>query len=127
MCVWPACHYSNIQPEVIWGDGDGDAPCTHDSVKYWKSPEFFSWVYNESPVKDTVVINSRYVETVGLSLVLCVATVGAFLQLVTMLLVVTDSLLANYYSTSGRVASLFKRLRGVMIVLTVTRSIIPLL
>ena len=49
-----------LQPDVIWGDGDGDAPCTHDSVKYWKSPEFFSWLYNESPVKNTVLVNSRW-------------------------------------------------------------------
>ena len=49
-----------VQPEVIWADGDGDAPCTHDSVNYWKSPEFLSWVYNESPVKNTVVANSRW-------------------------------------------------------------------
>ena len=49
-----------MQPEVIWADGDGDAPCTHDSVNYWKSPEFLSWLYNESPVKNTVVTNSRW-------------------------------------------------------------------
>ncbi len=48
------------QPEVLWADGPGDAACTHDSVKYWKAPEFLSWVYNESPVKDTMVANSRW-------------------------------------------------------------------
>ena len=52
--------FNTLQPEVLWADGAGDAPCTHDSVKYWKSPEFLSWVYNESPVKDTVVANSRW-------------------------------------------------------------------
>ena len=49
-----------VQPEVLWADGAGDAPCTHDSVSYWKAPEFLSWVYNESPVKDTLVANSRW-------------------------------------------------------------------
>ena len=49
-----------FQPEVLWADGAGDAPCTHDSVNYWKAPEFLSWVYNESPVKDMVVANSRW-------------------------------------------------------------------
>ena len=48
------------QPEVLWADGPGDAKCTHDSVNYWKAPEFLSWVYNESPVKDTIVANSRW-------------------------------------------------------------------
>jgi alpha-L-fucosidase len=48
------------QPEIIWADGAGDAPCTHDSVKYWKAPNFISWLYNESPVKDTVLVNSRW-------------------------------------------------------------------
>ena len=49
-----------FQPEVIWADGAGDAHCTHDSIKYWKSPEFLSWLYNESPVKNTVMVNSRW-------------------------------------------------------------------
>ena len=50
-----------VQPDVIWSDGAGDTPCTYDSIRYWKAPEFLSWVYNESPVKDTVVINDRLV------------------------------------------------------------------
>ena len=45
---------------MIWADGPGDAHCTHDSIKYWKSPEFLSWLYNESPVKNTVMVNSRW-------------------------------------------------------------------
>ena len=50
-----------MQPEVIWADGAGDSPCTHDSIKYWKAPEFLSWLYNESPVSMTAVVNSRCV------------------------------------------------------------------
>lgn len=49
-----------LQPEVVWADGAGDAKCTHDSVKYWKSPVFLSWLYNDSPVKNTVMVNSRW-------------------------------------------------------------------
>ncbi|KAE9547602.1 hypothetical protein FO519_009189, partial [Halicephalobus sp. NKZ332] len=36
-------------------DGDWD-----QSDTYWKSKEFLAWLYNESPVKDTVVVNDRW-------------------------------------------------------------------
>nr|CAD7396349.1 unnamed protein product [Timema poppensis] len=42
-------------PEVIWSDGDWEAP---DS--YWTAKEFLAWLYNDSPVKDTVVVNDRW-------------------------------------------------------------------
>ena len=47
------------QPDLIWADGPGDTPCTRLAT-YWKSAEFQSWLYNESPNKDTVMVNSRW-------------------------------------------------------------------
>lgn len=46
---------SKYKPEVIWSDGDWEA-----SWQYWNSTSFISWLYNESPVSKTVVVNDRW-------------------------------------------------------------------
>ncbi|VDD80053.1 unnamed protein product [Mesocestoides corti] len=45
---------NRYHPSIIWSDG---APSTSD---YWRSKEFLAWLYNESPVKDEVVVNDRW-------------------------------------------------------------------
>ncbi len=55
--VWPQMKelINSYQPEVFWTDGDWDAP-----AETWKSQEFLAWLYNESPVKDKVIVNDRW-------------------------------------------------------------------
>nr|XP_022920961.1 alpha-L-fucosidase-like [Onthophagus taurus]XP_022920962.1 alpha-L-fucosidase-like [Onthophagus taurus] len=43
------------KPEVIWSDGDWEA-----KDEYFRSKDFLAWLYNESPVKESVVANDRW-------------------------------------------------------------------
>ena len=45
---------NRYEPDLIWSDG------AHGPPEYWKSQEFLAWLYNESPVKDRVIVNDRW-------------------------------------------------------------------
>ncbi len=46
---------SKYKPYVFWTDGDWDA-----QPEVWKSQELLSWAFNESPVRDSLVVNDRW-------------------------------------------------------------------
>ncbi len=46
---------TRYHPDILWTDGEWDHPS-----ETWKSTQFLSWLYNESPVKDYVVVNDRW-------------------------------------------------------------------
>ncbi len=55
--VWPQMKelINNYEPDVFWTDGDWDAP-----AETWRSQEFLAWLFNESPVKNSIVVNDRW-------------------------------------------------------------------
>ncbi|HTQ56203.1 MAG TPA: alpha-L-fucosidase [Bryobacteraceae bacterium] len=46
---------TRLRPALIFSDGEWDLPSEE-----WHSPELLAWLFNESPVKDDVVINDRW-------------------------------------------------------------------
>lgn len=46
---------NRYQPDLIWADGQWSMPSAD-----WKTPELLTWLYNESPVADKVVVNDRW-------------------------------------------------------------------
>jgi alpha-L-fucosidase len=46
---------TRYQPDILWTDGEWDHPS-----ELWKSTQFLAWLYNESPVKNSVVVNDRW-------------------------------------------------------------------
>lgn len=46
---------THYKPDIIFSDGEWDL----DSSQ-WHTPELLAWLFNDSPVKDTVVINDRW-------------------------------------------------------------------
>ncbi|XP_043854079.1 tissue alpha-L-fucosidase-like [Dromiciops gliroides] len=46
---------NRYKPDLIWSDGEWEAPDT-----YWNATEFLAWLYNDSPVKDKIVVNDRW-------------------------------------------------------------------
>ncbi|EDV27338.1 uncharacterized protein TRIADDRAFT_37144 [Trichoplax adhaerens] len=45
----------NYKPEILWADGEWAANDT-----YWQSKQLLAWLYNKSPVKNTIVTNDRW-------------------------------------------------------------------
>jgi alpha-L-fucosidase len=46
---------TSYKPDILWTDGEWDK-----TSKEWKSEEFLAWLYNESPVKENIVVNDRW-------------------------------------------------------------------
>lgn len=46
---------TRYQPSIIFSDGEWDL-----TSEEWRSPELLAWLFNESPVKEDVVINDRW-------------------------------------------------------------------
>jgi len=46
----------NYEPSLVFADG-GEWDGTDE---YWKTKDFLAWLYNDSPVKDEVVVNDRF-------------------------------------------------------------------
>lgn len=46
---------TKYEPEILWTDGEWE----HTSDK-WKSESFLAWLYNESPVRENIVVNDRW-------------------------------------------------------------------
>ncbi|MBK8500724.1 MAG: alpha-L-fucosidase [Saprospiraceae bacterium] len=43
------------EPDILWGDGEWEM----ESDK-WRAPELIAWLYNESKVRDKIIINDRW-------------------------------------------------------------------
>lgn len=46
---------TRYEPDVLWTDGEWAYPSDK-----WKSESFLAWLYNESPVKENIVVNDRW-------------------------------------------------------------------
>jgi len=46
---------TRYKPSIIFTDGEWELPSAD-----WKSPEILAWLFNDSPVKDEVVVNDRW-------------------------------------------------------------------
>ena len=46
---------THYKPAIIFSDGEWELPSSE-----WHSPELLAWLFNESPVKDEVVVNDRW-------------------------------------------------------------------
>lgn len=49
---------NRYKPDLLWTDGEWEHP-----EETWYSREFLTWLFNESPVKDTIAVNDRWGKT----------------------------------------------------------------
>lgn len=42
-------------PDILWTDGEWE-----HSAEEWRSTDFLAWLYNDSPVKNSIVVNDRW-------------------------------------------------------------------
>lgn len=55
--TWPQMQdlINTYKPDVLWTDGDWS-----ETAENWQSQKFLAWLFNESPVKDRIVVNDRW-------------------------------------------------------------------
>ncbi|HXW13676.1 MAG TPA: alpha-L-fucosidase [Terriglobia bacterium] len=46
---------SRYHPSILWSDGEWEHPSAD-----WRSTDFLSWLFNDSPVREEIVINDRW-------------------------------------------------------------------
>ena len=46
---------TTYQPWVLWADGDWE-----ETPETWRSQQFLAWLFNQSPVREQVVVNDRW-------------------------------------------------------------------
>lgn len=52
---------TKYKPALLWPEGYLDLSCKKSpNCSYWKAPELLSWLYNDSPVKEQIVVNDRW-------------------------------------------------------------------
>lgn len=45
----------SYKPDILWADGEWEM-----TAEEWKSKELLAWLYNDSPVKDKILVNDRW-------------------------------------------------------------------
>jgi alpha-L-fucosidase len=45
----------HVEPEIVFSDGEWEL-----TSQEWRTPEMLAWLYNESPVREQVVVNDRW-------------------------------------------------------------------
>ncbi|XP_067936938.1 alpha-L-fucosidase-like [Watersipora subatra] len=48
---------NTYKPDLLWSDGT-----LRGTEEYYTCKEFLAWLYNESPVKDTIIVNDRWAD-----------------------------------------------------------------